>query len=59
MRMVFLLQQKKKQDNLHIQVFCPLLINELLLTFPTGLYITMFNKARLFLSSSLYKMTTV
>lgn len=56
---VFTPTEKKKQDNLHIQVFCPLLINELLLTFPTGLYITMFNKARLFLSSSLYKMTTV
>ena len=31
---------------LHIQVFCPLLINEPILTLPTGLYINMFNKAR-------------
>lgn len=29
-----------------IQVFCSLLINEPILTLPTGLYINMFNKAR-------------
>ena len=58
---LFLLQQKTVFA--YSGFFCPLLINEPLLTFPTGLYITMFNKARLciyiFLSSTLYLTTTV